>query len=154
MLVLRGGGSPPFPVQVLPLSKPRATTELFCSKGEQEGGWIRKNFILVFFFHWAMSYSSPTIALRLTRLLARPSLRAADLLLSVCLWLWVRGRALVVLGGCGGRCSAKLYRDDGCGLEQHRRAPAAGNISPFGTWLWHPDLPTFHNPQMEKWHLK
>lgn len=34
------------------LSKPRGTMQLFCSGGEQEGGWIRKSLILViFFFH-------------------------------------------------------------------------------------------------------
>ena len=40
---------------------------------------------------------------------------------------------------------------DGCCVWQTH---AACNALPFGTWLWHPDLPTCHNPQMEKWHLK
>lgn len=31
---------------------------------------------------------------------------------------------------------------------------ATGDTLLSGTWLWHPDLPTFPNPQMEEWHLK
>lgn len=67
-----GRWKPSFPHAGSGFSQPSAIMELFCSKGEQEGGWIRKNFILVIFFHRAMSHSSPAIALRLTRLLAVP----------------------------------------------------------------------------------
>lgn len=57
-------------------------------------------------------------------------------------------------GGCVGESSVGLHGDGNCELEQHQQSHAVCNVVPFGTWLWHPDLPTFRNPQMEKWHLK
>lgn len=42
--------SPSFPCAGSALSKPQSTMEPFCSKREQEGGWIRKYFILGIFF--------------------------------------------------------------------------------------------------------
>lgn len=67
----------------------------------------------------------------------------------------VRGcRSEAVLGGCVGRGSGELYSADGCRLAQPRQAPATGDMLLSSTWLRHPDLPTFHNPQMEKWRLK
>lgn len=145
-----GRWKPSFPHAGSGFSKPSGIMELFCSKGEQEGGWIRKNFILVIFFHRAMSHSSPAIALRLTRLLAVPPASGGPALVRLPAAAGPRQRS----GGCEGQCSAKLCSDGGCRLEQHRQTPAVGNILLFGTLLWHPDLPTFHNPQMEKWHLK
>lgn len=67
------------------LSKPHGTMQLFCSGGEQEGGWIRKSLILVFFF------STEPCHARVPPWLhgSWSSLGAAVLLLSVCLWLWV-----------------------------------------------------------------
>lgn len=42
---------PPFPCAGSALSKPQSTMEPFCSKREQEGGRIRKYFILGVSFH-------------------------------------------------------------------------------------------------------
>ena len=145
-----GRWKPSFPHAGSGFRKPRAIMELLCSKGEQEGGRIRKNFILVIFFppgHGTFKSYHCFTAHQATR---RPSRQPWT-----CCCPSVCGcRSQAALGGCVGQCSAKLYSEGGCGLEQHRLTPAVGNILLSGTWLWHPDLPTFHNPQMEKWHLK